>query len=239
MTYIQGMMAPVRRDKKQAYTDMATQAVAIFRKNGALAVIETWSDDLSEDKINDMSTAVLREADEDVLFTYIIWPSKAAREEGMRKTFADPFWSSGDFNPPMDGKRMFYGGFDPIVSKGGYAGAARYIDGFLLACPTASKEAYRLMAEDAWPMFEKHGAISMYECWGDDIMPGKLTSMEIAVKKEPDETVLFSWIGWPSKAARDAGMAAFHEELPMDEPPEMPFDGKRMIFGGFEVIVDA
>ena len=239
MVYVQGMMAPVSLDKKQEYIELATQAAEVFRKNGALSVIETWGDDLPAGTINDMNTAVLKEDGEGVLFTYIIWPSKAARDEGMEKTFSDPLWSSGNFNPPMDGKRMFFGGFEPIVEIGPHSGGQGYIDGFLLACPTVNKEAYRSMATEAWPMFQKHGAVSLYECWGDDIMPGKLTSMDIATHKKPDETVLFSWVGWPSKAVRDAGMAAMHKDFETAPPVEMPFDGSRMIFGGFEVILDA
>jgi uncharacterized protein YbaA (DUF1428 family) len=78
----------------------------------------------------------------------------------------------------------------------------------------------------------------MVECWGDDVREGKLTSFPMAVKLEKDETVVFSWIVWPSKAVRDAGMKKVMEDPRMKGPDDMPFDGKRMIYGGFQTIVD-
>ncbi|KDP83184.1 DUF1428 domain-containing protein [Cupriavidus basilensis] len=114
-----------------------------------------------------------------------------------------------------------------------------YIDGFVLAVPTARRETYRQHAEAAAAVFKAHGALGLVECWGDDVPEGKLTSFPMAVKLEKDETVVFSWILWPSRKVRDEGMKAAMADprLKMDEP--MPFDGKRMIFGGFEMIVDA
>lgn len=115
-----------------------------------------------------------------------------------------------------------------------------YIDGFVLAVPTANRDAFRKHAEMAAPIFKEHGAVNMVECWGDDVPDGKLTSFPMAVQKKDDETVVFSWIVWPSRQARDEGMKKV-----MDDPRvqanvnPMPFDGKRMIFGGFEVLVEA
>jgi uncharacterized protein YbaA (DUF1428 family) len=115
-----------------------------------------------------------------------------------------------------------------------------YVDGYVLAVPTAKREDYRKLAEDAAAVFRDHGALSVVECWGDDVPEGKVTSFPMAVKAEPDETVVFSWITWPSRAARDEGMRKAMEDPRMDhQPGSMPFDGKRMIFGGFEAIVQA
>lgn len=113
-----------------------------------------------------------------------------------------------------------------------------YVDGFLLAVPTANREAYRRMAEEVGAVFKENGALSLVECWGDDVPEGKINSMHTAVLREDGETVVFSWITWPDKATRDAGMKKVMED-PRAKPPgdDMPFDGKRMIFGGFEVIV--
>ncbi|MEZ5893053.1 MAG: DUF1428 domain-containing protein [Parvularculaceae bacterium] len=113
-----------------------------------------------------------------------------------------------------------------------------YVDGYVLAVKTAKKAGYIKMALDAWPVFKDHGAMRMVENWGDDVPEGKLTSFPMAVKLEPDETVVFSWIIWPSKAARDEGMKKVMEDPRMVPPADMPFDGKRMIFGGFETFVD-
>jgi len=115
-----------------------------------------------------------------------------------------------------------------------------YIDGFLLAVPTDKRETYRDVAEKSAVLFKEHGALKVVECWGDDVPQGKVTSFPMAVKLKDDETVVFSWIWWPDKAKRDAGMAAVMQDARFKEIMEpMPFDGQRMIFGGFEVIVDA
>jgi uncharacterized protein YbaA (DUF1428 family) len=115
-----------------------------------------------------------------------------------------------------------------------------YVDGFVAAVPTANRETYRRHAELASGVFKEHGALSVVECWGDDVPEGKLTSFPMAVKRQPDETVVFSWITWPSKAVRDAGMAKVMADPRLQpETNPMPFDGKRLIYGGFEVIVQA
>ncbi len=116
-----------------------------------------------------------------------------------------------------------------------------YVDGYVIAVPSANKEKYRAMAEEAAPCFKKHGALRVVECWGDDVPEGKLTSFSMAVKREEKESIVFSWIEWPSKAARDEGMKKAMDELMKNTsmtPENIPFDGKRMIFGGFQSIVE-
>nr|WP_163502965.1 DUF1428 domain-containing protein [Halomonas socia] len=114
-----------------------------------------------------------------------------------------------------------------------------YVDGFVAAVPTANRDKYIQHARDAAVVFKEHGALQMVECWGDDVPDGKLTSFPLAVKRQADETVIFSWILWPSREVRDRGMAKVMEDprLQPDVNP-MPFDGKRLIYGGFEVVVD-
>ncbi len=114
-----------------------------------------------------------------------------------------------------------------------------YIDGFLLAVPDAKKDDYKALSLKVWPIMKDFGAIAMRECWGDDVPDGKVTSFPMAVKKEDDETVVFSWIEWPDKATRDAGNAKMMDDPRMKEfgSKNMPFDGKRMIFGGFAELV--
>ena len=115
-----------------------------------------------------------------------------------------------------------------------------YVDGFVLAVPTENKSAYTKVAQDAAAVFKEHGALKVVETWGDDVPDGKVTSFPMAVKREPYETVVFSWIVWPDRKARDEGMKKSMEDPRMKmEPSSMPFDGQRMIFGGFEAIVDA
>ena len=88
-------------------------------------------------------------------------------------------------------------------------------------------------------VFKEKGALKVVECWGDDVPGGQVTSLPMAVKCKPDETVVFSWIIWPAREIRDAGMKALMSDPRMqpDKNP-MPFDGKRMIFGGFVPIVE-
>jgi uncharacterized protein YbaA (DUF1428 family) len=115
-----------------------------------------------------------------------------------------------------------------------------YVDGFVAAVPTANREKFRKHAADAAPVFKEHGALKVVECWGDDVPDGKVTSFPMAVKCEPGETVVFSWIIWPSREVRDAGMAKVMADPRLQpEANPMPFDGKRMIYGGFEVVVEA
>lgn len=114
-----------------------------------------------------------------------------------------------------------------------------YVDGFVIAVPTANKAAYTKMAADMAPLFKKHGALKLVECWGDDVPEGKLTSFPMAVQCKPDETVVFAWLIWPSREARDQGMEKVMAEDNMQgEEIKKIFDGKRMIFGGFQMIVD-
>jgi uncharacterized protein YbaA (DUF1428 family) len=114
-----------------------------------------------------------------------------------------------------------------------------YIEGFLLAVKSDRRDAYRAFAAKAVPIFKEHGALGVVECWGDDVPDGELTSFPMAVRQAPDETVVLGWVSWPSKAVRDANLQALREDRRFAELGEMPFDGKRMMFGGFEVILDA
>jgi uncharacterized protein YbaA (DUF1428 family) len=115
-----------------------------------------------------------------------------------------------------------------------------YIDGFVLPVPRDNKEAYLALAKEVSTIFREFGALNVMECWGTDVPDGEVTSFPMAVKYAEDETVVFSWITWPSREARDAGHAKFTADPRMEKMMgAMPFDGKRMIFGGFEVILDA
>ena len=113
-----------------------------------------------------------------------------------------------------------------------------YIDGFVIAAPTASRQEVIDYAARFDPIFLELGALRVVEAWGDDVPAGKVTDFQRAVLAKDDETVMFSWIEWPDKATRDAGMKKMMEDPRMDSANPMPFDGKRMIFGGFENVVD-
>ncbi|MCC4587280.1 DUF1428 domain-containing protein [Xanthomonas sp. NCPPB 1067] len=109
-----------------------------------------------------------------------------------------------------------------------------YVDGFVLAVPTANKEAFVAHARMGDALIMEYGALRVVECWGDDVPKGQWTDFYRAVDAGEDETVVFSWIEWPDKATRDEGMRKMMEDPRMDPSVNpMPFDGKRMIYGGF------
>jgi uncharacterized protein YbaA (DUF1428 family) len=113
-----------------------------------------------------------------------------------------------------------------------------YIDGFVIPVPTGKKQAYRDMAAKAAPIFKEYGVTRIVECWGDNVPDGKVTDFKRAVNAESGETVVFSWMVWPSKELRDAGNKKMQDDPRMKMPDDLPFDPKRMIFGGFEVLLD-
>ena len=114
-----------------------------------------------------------------------------------------------------------------------------YVDGFVAAVAAANKETYRKFAEDAAVVFKEYGALQVVECWGDDVPEGKITSFSMAVQRKEDEAVVFSWITWPSRQARDdAWKKVMADPRMQPDAALMPFDGKRMIYGGFETIVE-
>lgn len=114
-----------------------------------------------------------------------------------------------------------------------------YIDGFVIPVPNDNKQAYKELAAKAAVVFKAHGATRVVECWSDDVQHGKQTDFYMAVKATENESVVFSWIEWPSKEARDKGNEAAMKDptMPMDMT-NMPFDGKRLIWGGFAPILD-
>lgn len=113
-----------------------------------------------------------------------------------------------------------------------------YIDGFVVPVPAGNKAAYKAMAEMTLVLFKEFGAIRVVECWGDDLPDGKVTDFRGAVKATGEETVVFSWVEWPDKATRDAAQTRFMEDERMKSLTEPPFDGRRMIVGGFEVLLE-
>lgn len=114
-----------------------------------------------------------------------------------------------------------------------------YIDGFVAAVPEDKRDAFIAHAEACWEVLKECGAQKVVDCWEDDVPDGEITSFPMAVKREPGEAIVFSWIVWPSREVRDAGMAKMMEDPRMkpDVNP-MPFDGKRLIFGGFTPVAE-
>jgi uncharacterized protein YbaA (DUF1428 family) len=113
-----------------------------------------------------------------------------------------------------------------------------YIDGFVMAVPDANRGAFIDHANRFDALFLEFGATRVVECWGDDVPEGKVTDFRRAVQAKQGESVVFSWVEWPDKATRDAGMEKFMKDPRMESAGEMPFDGKRMIFGSFAPVVE-
>lgn len=242
MPYLDGFVAAVPTANKQKFVDHATLGDPVFIEQGATRVVECWGDDVPDGKVTDFRKAVQATEDESVVFSWIEWPDKATRDAGMQKMMDDPRMSPENNPMPFDGKRLIFGGFVPTLVLGDDGAPSSYVDGFILAAPTSGKAAFTEYATTFDKIFMGYGASRIVEGWGDDVPHGKQTDFHRAVQAKDDETVAFSWIEWPDKATRDAGMQKMMEDPRMDpsnkDNPPMPFDGQRMVFGGFTPIVE-
>jgi uncharacterized protein YbaA (DUF1428 family) len=238
MSYFEGFVLAVPADKKEEYRKHAAESAPLFMEFGATRMVESWGDDVPDGKVTDFKGAVKAEPGEVVVFSWFEYPDKATRDAAQEKMMSDPRMEEMGANMPFDGKRMIFGGFDPLLDDqtGGKMG---YTDGYLVPCPRDNREAYRALATKASAIFKEHGATRVVEAWGDDVPDGKVTDYRMAVKAEDNENVLFSWVEWPSKEVRNEGWKKVMEDERMKpDGNEMPFDGKRMIYGGFEPILD-
>lgn len=237
MSYFDGFVLAVPSAHKDKFIAHATLGDAVFQDEGALRIVEAWGDDVPKGKVTDFQGAVQAKDDETIVFAWVEWPDKAHRDDVMARAeewMADPRMDPENNPMPFDGKRMIYGGFDTLVDEGD--GGGDYADGYVVPVPEARKEDYRALAAKMAPVFRGYGATRVVEAWGDDLPDGKLTDFRRAVKAKDGENVVFSFVEWPDKATRDAGWAKMMEE---DSPDgDMPFDGKRMFWGGFRPVVD-
>lgn len=232
MPYIDGFVAPVPSDSQDSYVAHARTAAGLFQEHGIARSVECWGDDVPHGTQTDFYRSVAAKDGETVVFAWMESADKAARDAAMAKMMSDE--RMRNMPMPFDGQRMIYGGFQPVMDEGG--GSGGYVDGFLVAVPNDKRDAYIEMSRACAPIFMKNGAVRHMEAWADDVPDGKVTDFRRAVQAKDDESVVFSWIEWPEKATRDAGQQAAMAEMPGGG--EMPFDGKRMIFGGFTKILD-
>ena len=238
MAYIEGFVAAVPTANKDAYRRHATDAAPLFKEFGATRMVETWGDDVPDGKITDFKGAVKAKDDESVVFSWFEYPDRATRNAANAKMMSDPRMKAMGATMPFDGQRMIFGGFDSIIDEAS-AGTSGYADGYLVPVPTGNKEAYRTMAAKAAGVFKEYGATRVVEAWGDDVPEGKVTDYKGAVKARDDETVVFSFVEWPSKEVRDTAWPKIMEDERMKpDKDNMPFDGQRMIYGGFTPILD-
>jgi uncharacterized protein YbaA (DUF1428 family) len=234
MTYVEGFLTPVPTANKDKYRAHAEQASAMLREFGVGRFVETWGDDVPRGKLNDLWGAVDARDDETVLFSWFEYPDKATREAAVKRMMDDPRMPEMAKDMPFDGKRMIYGGFESVSDAGG-ASRPGYVDGVVV--PASDPDGYRRFAELCAPVFLEHGATRVVDTLADDVKAGEVTDFPRAVRLEQGETVGFGWVEWPDKAARDAGWEQVMAD-PRMATAAAPFDGKRMIFGGFTMLID-
>ena len=234
MAYIDGFIIPVDPARQAEVIGHAERIDKFFLEYGATRVVEAWADDVPDGKITDFKRAVQAVNDETALFSWIEWPDKATRDAAMQKMETNEAMMAVPM--PFDGKRMIFGGFEPMVNETAL-GDTGYVDGFVAPVTPANKAAYIAMAQKAAGKFLAHGALRSSENWGEDVPGGTVTDFKRSVLAEGDENVVFSWVEWPDKATRDAGWGKLMDD-PSMQPDAMPFDGKRMFWGGFIPVVD-
>jgi uncharacterized protein YbaA (DUF1428 family) len=235
MSYIEGFVAAVPRANRAAYLKQAEHSVPMFKGMGATRMVEAWADDVPDGKVTDFKGAVKAKPDEDVIFSWIEYPDKATRDRANEKMMNDPAMKDMAKQMPFDAQRMIWGGFAPLTEEGRKTQVG-YVDGSLIPVPSGNKDAYREMSTTHAAVMKEYGATRVVDAWGDDVPDGKVTDYKGAVKARGDETVVYSWIEWPSKEVRDQGW-----EKAMADPRmknlKMPFDGQRLVYGGFAPIL--
>jgi uncharacterized protein YbaA (DUF1428 family) len=236
MTFIEGFIVPVPQANRDAYRQHASDAFPIFNEFGVRRLVEAWGDDVPQGKVTDFRMAVNAKEDEQVVFSFFEYPDRATRDAANEKMRTDPRMKEMGETMPFDGKRMVYGGFEAFVEEGRPGGA--YVDGFVLPVAPDQKEAYRALAQKAAAIFLEHGALRDVEAWAVDVPKGEVTDFYRAVKAKEDEIIVFSFIEWPDKQTRDEGWKKVMADERMKPDDNMPFDGQRMFWGGFERIVD-
>ena len=236
MTYVEGFVIAVPTANKEAFREHAEKMQPFFKEYGVARTVESWGDDVPEGKVTDFAKAVQARDDETVVLSWFEYPDKAARDAANARMMADTRMMEIGGEPPFDGKRMIMAGFDGIVDERA-EGATGYIDGWVVPVPSDKKDAYQAIAQKMAGTFKGLGALRVVEAWGDDVPDGKVTDYKRAVKAEEGENIVYSYVEWPDKATRDAGWAKMMED-PAMQNQDMPFDGKRMFWGGFEPMID-
>ena len=236
MTYFEGFVAAVPEANKETYRKHAADAAPVFQELGVKRHIEAWDSDVHEGKVTDFRKAVDARPDEKVVFAWFEHADRAARDAFNEKMMSDPRMKEMGETMPFDAKRMIVGGFKAIVEEGSGAGA--YTDGFVVPVPEGKEDAYQQMAAKMAKVFREHGATRVVEAISDDVPHGKVTDFYRAVKAEDGEKVVFSFIEWPAKQARDDAWAKIMADESLKPEGDMPFSGQRMFWGGFEPIFD-
>ena len=236
MTFIEGFLTPCPNANRDAYIKQAQDASGLFQRLGATRFVEAWGADVPDGKVNDLKQAVKLEEDETVLFSWVEYPDRATRDAANKKMGEE--FDPATMQMPFDAKRMIFSGFE-VISDEGPGGAPGFIDGVILPVPEAKRAEYSDFAAKFADLFVEYGATRVVDAWGADVPDGKVTDYNRATHKQPDETIVYSWIEWPSKPVRDQAWEQVMKDERMQNQEGRPFDGKRMMFGGFTPIVDS
>ena len=235
MTYFEGFVVPVPESNRAAYEQHANKFAPLVQDIGIRRMVESWESDVPEGKNTDFRKAVDGKPDEKIVFSFFEYPSREARDAANEKFMSDPRMAEMGKDMPFDGKRMIMGGFEAVVEEGSAGGT--YIDGIVVPVPTAKRDEYADLARRNAKVFIEFGANRVVESLSDDINHGEVTDYYRAVKAQDEETVAFSFIEWPSKAARDEAWQKIMADERMQHGGGL-FDGSRMFWGGFEKILD-
>lgn len=237
MTYVTGFVVAVPEAKRQAYIDTANAGIPLFREFGARRQVEAWDDDVRDGEVTDFRRAVKATPEEKIVFSWHEYASKSAADEANRKIMSDPRMEEMGKDMPFDGQRMIWGGFEGILEKG-TRGKAGYIDGSLVPAPADSRQNYLAYAEKVADILIEHGATRVVDAWSDNVPDGQVTDFRRSVNAAPEEAIIFSWVEWPSKAARDVAWQKIFADPRMGQgnPPQ---DEARRVWGGFVPVMDA
>ena len=238
MTYYSGFVCAVPTARRAAYAAHAAKSWPHFARRGAIRLLEGWGEDCAHGTQTDFFRATLARADETPVFSWIEWPDRATADRAWAEIMADEAMAAEMGEMPFDGQRMFWGGFAPIVAEGTDRGG--YYQGFITPVPEANRGKFAPLAIEVWAtMFKPRGALGNHESWGEDVPHGQRTDFYRAVQAEPGEAVVMSWTTWPDRATCEAATAAMTADMSQNPVPEMPFDGMRMMWGGFTPVFDS
>jgi uncharacterized protein YbaA (DUF1428 family) len=236
MTYFEGFIVPVPEGNKDEFRKHANGVARLLQGCGVRRQVEAWDNDVPEGKLTDFRRAVDARPDEKVVFAWFEYPDRKARDAANQKMMSDPSMEEMGKDVPFDAKRMILGGFESIVEEGSGGGA--YTDGFVVPVPEGKRDAYRDLAARMAKVFRQNGATRVIEAFGDDVPHGQVTDFYRAVKAQQGEGIVFSFIEWPDKATRDQAWKVIMDDESLKPQGDMPFDGKRMFWGGFENVID-
>ena len=237
MTCITGFIAAVPTANRDAFITHADLAASAFLDHGLSAAMEGWGEDVPVGEAHSFPKAVLAEAGESVIFSFYRWPDRDAQERGFQAAMDDPRVDPARNPMPFDGRRVIWGHFEPLLELGAPRPGG-FFDGFVIPVPRAARDDFAAYARACDPVFLEHGASWVAECWELDIPDGKITDFRRAVAARPDEAVVFAWVQWPDRNARDEGNAGIYTD-PRLSGQSCPFDMTRMIWGGFTPVVQA